>query len=176
MNVARSWQELSEKGSAEALHPHSRSWPFAAIRAPRGGMPQQLRAETRGVLIAPGNLHLAFAKARYVTAPDDTGLWAVPGAGVLCLVRAVKVAASCAGELAAYREGLLLETYKTAVPGGRPTSFTALGIVPNGVRFVHARISGVQRRIPVVHNAYALTASVPVNVIPLNRNTDGYSR
>jgi hypothetical protein len=164
--IAGSWKELSEKGIREASILRDQPWPFASIVAVPGGLPSQLRKQAEEVLMEPKPLRLRFGDARRVTALHSAGFWVVPGAGVICMFRAVKMAAACSGKRDVYRHGLLLELYKLDRPGGKPTAFTAFGLVPDGVASVVARIGRRRDTIPVVGNAYEIEASKPINIIP----------
>jgi hypothetical protein len=144
-------------------------WPFSAVQATSTGMSPRLRREAREVLGAPEPLRLRFEEARYARTPTSIGLWVVPGRGVTCMFRAVRMASTCTPTVDAYRRGMLLQTYKTVSPGGRPIQFAALGIVPDGVRSVAATVGGEPRSIPVIENAFADVAKAPIRIVDLNR-------
>jgi hypothetical protein len=132
-------------------------------------MPQALREEAEEVLLEPEPLDLQFNEARYVTTPNDAALWVVPGSGILCIFRAVKMAASCSPAPLAFHRGIVLELFKLD-EAGHPTRFTALGIAPDGVESMVGEIGKTRRKIPVVGNAYFTEARDPINRLrPINR-------
>jgi hypothetical protein len=167
---AQPWRQMVQDGlKGIRVKGLPEKWPFSAVQATSTGMSPRLRREARDVLGAPEPLRLRFEEARYARTPTDIGLWVVFGRGVTCMFRAVRMASTCSPTVDVYRRGMLLQTYKTASPGGRPIQFAALGIVPDGVRSVAATVEGEPRNIPVVDNAFADVAKTPIRIIDLNR-------
>lgn len=167
-HIANSWQRMADKGQREARGLDLNSWPFQAAVLPRKGMSAWFKREAKEVLLEPENLGLRFNKARYVAATNRVSLWVVPGRNVLCVFRATRIAAACTSKARAYRSGILLEVYRLNKPGGHPTRFTAIGLMPDGVRSVTVRMGKLRKQLPVIRNAYIAEAPRPITLLHPN--------
>jgi hypothetical protein len=165
--LGRTWETLVARGRREAPPAHRQHWPFAKIVAASGGMPEALRAEAEEALGDGGRLGLRFGQARYGATPGGVGLWVVPGDGVTCMFRSPSIAAACRTTAQAYRNGIVLQTYKLGKSHhGRPKSFAALGIAPDGLRFMALEIGKRRTSIPLHGNVYLVESRSPIAVLP----------
>jgi hypothetical protein len=115
-------------------------------------------------------LKLRFDQARYAETPGGTDIWLVPGRGVMCLVRAPRIATTCDTGGKAARRGLVLQVYKVGKsPDHRPTQFMAMGVAPDGARGVLVKVGHESRAIPIVDNAFDYKAKAPITVVHLTR-------
>jgi hypothetical protein len=168
--AAPGWHEVVREGvKGVRAHGLPRKWPFSSVRPTAAGMTPRVKREALEVLGSAAPLRLRFEEARYARTPAGVGLWVVPGRGVICMFRAVRMASSCSTTVEAYRRGLLLQTYTSPIPEARPTRFTALGIAPDWARAVSARIGGKSWTIPIVDNAFGAAAKAPIRIIGLSR-------
>lgn len=133
-------------------------------------MPARLRASVAEVLGEPQALHLEFDRARVVTTAPGNRLWVVPGRGVICTFKTGPVAAACATRGQAIQHGLVLGTYAIAEQTHQPTSYLALGLVPNGVTSVEVRIGNALKRIVVEHNVFGIESDGPAQLMGMNRH------
>jgi hypothetical protein len=166
------WHELARKNQQESRHSSATAWPFAGIKALPQRMPPALREKSREVFPDSGSLRLRFASARYVDVSRRQGLWVVPGRGVLCILSAKSMAASCATRHAAYRSGVVLQLYELNDSKTRPTAFVTLGIAPNGIGSVKAKIGKTRwTRFPVAGNTFFAKTQQPV-FVPSQRSAE----
>jgi hypothetical protein len=160
------WAQLVQSGLAE-LHaaPAQQHWPFSALQEPTRRMPDGLREGALENLGHAEPLKLRFNQAIHSPTMAGIGFWVVPGRGVTCMVEDRTPAAACDMTARVAREGLQLEVYKSDPRrGGRPSHFLALGMVPDGISRVKARIGRRAESIPVIGNAYGWRAEVPIAV------------
>lgn len=162
----RAWEHLVDKGVRESRSVDLRHWPFAHVESTGKGMPFALRREAKEVLGNPDHLGLRFEHARHAVTANKVDLWVVQATGVLCMFRAKEIAATCETTAEAYRHGLVLQIYKLdEAHGRRPTKFAALGIAPDGVKEVPAKVGKRRISIPVAANAYFAEAPMPIAVL-----------
>lgn len=162
----RAWNQLARVGQREVRSIYLRQWPFAAVVQAPEGMPFSVQKKARGVLGGGRPLGLDFNAAKYVTTQNDIRLWVVLGKGVACMFRELHMAASCTTRAQAFRHGIVLQTYQLNKVGGEPTTFTAIGIAPDGVRAISMRVGDRRMKVPVVNNTYWAEASKPISVVP----------
>jgi hypothetical protein len=143
------WAQIAKAARQESRSADLRRWPFAEITRPLHGMPDLLKREAKEALAGPQSASLLFDSARFAITPTGGGLWVVSGRDVVCVLRAMTAAVACNTVAHVYRHGLVLEVYKRDKASGPPTSFTALGIMPDGVRSITAEVGRRQRRIKV---------------------------
>lgn len=162
----RAWKRLVRVGQREGRSGYLPQWPFTAVVPAPGGMPFSLQKKARTVLGGGGPLGLDFSSAKYVTTQNHLRLWVVLGKGVACMFRQLHLAASCTTRSQAFRHGIVLQIYKLNRVGGEPTTFTAIGIAPDGVQAISMRAGDRRMKVPVVNNTYWAEASKPISVIP----------
>lgn len=168
-DTGRQWEQLERAGQKEAHSIVGQSWPFSELISTRPQIPLSLRVKAEEVLGHPQNLNLWFEKARRVTAPNTDDLWLIPGSDVLCLFQAIPAAAACKTTAQAYRDGLVLQLYRLhSVGDGRPTRFTSVGVIPDGVKRIPVKIGRHWAFVPVAHNVFSLASSQPIGVPSLS--------
>jgi hypothetical protein len=167
----RIWQQLVQDGLRDArTYGLAERWPFSAINSTATGMPLHLRREALEILGPAAPLRLHFDEARYVRTPIDFALWVVPGRGVTCMFRTVRIVSSCRTTVYAYRHGMVLQTAKPGTsPRSRPSLFTLTGIAPDWTRTISVRAGRELRTIPIIDNVFADKARVPFQIVRLNR-------
>lgn len=165
------WTQVARSGlrrvKTEKL---SQSWPFASLHKPPSGMPPRLKQEARAMLHAGGSLRLRYRDAAYARTHTGIGLWVVPGRAVICVFRAVKIVSACVTAARANREGIALGVYRVGKPDKRPTHFTLLGVVPDGVRALKVEEGKTVRTIPVIDNSFETSARHPIRVAAVERS------
>jgi hypothetical protein len=125
-----------------------------------------LQREAVELLGGADDLGLYFANARYATTSNKVGLWVVPGDGLICMFRAVQLVASCTTTAQAYRYGIVLQVYKPDREHDRPTEFASLGIVPDGVKKVPAKVGKQWTTIAVADNTFYVESRRPIGIPP----------
>jgi hypothetical protein len=145
---------------------------LSALSASQGApedMPKALRRQIRR-LKAGKPFHLRFDEAQHARTPIGVGIWIVEGAGITCIFREGLPASACEPTGDTKLNGISLGTYTTdkAHPG-RPLSFLALGVVPEGVRAVLARVASSRRAVRVRNGAWAIRAKTPIKIERLVR-------
>lgn len=155
------WEQLVSKGRREAQAVELDRWPFAEVK--KGPvMPRALREEAKEMLRESEQLDLRFEDVRFAEAPNRMDIWVVPGDRIICMFRAVRMAGACSTTTQAYRHGMVLQTYRHR--NGRPTSFEALGIVPDGIVKVPAKIGRRWTKLNVVANTFFVESQKPIGI------------
>lgn len=140
-------------------------WPFSAIHFRKDGLPTALRQRAREALGEPEQLNLKFNAAKYVTTSTHVPLWVVGGHDVLCLFQGITMAVACTSAVNAYRHGVVLQTYRSSRgESNTPTIFTTLGIAPDRVKTIPARIGKHWTTIPVRDNTFVVASKKPIGV------------
>jgi hypothetical protein len=172
--IGRVWQQMAQsEGSEIKVDARRGKWPFSHVRPNAFGMPPRQQKEAFALLGRPALLQLRFDSALYARTPTGIGLWLVPGKGVICIFRAVRIASSCSTTAAVYRRGLQLQIFRSgATPASKPTQFTVLGVVPNWANAVSISVDGRRRKLPVVNNAFAGEAKSPIRILGLEKRID----
>lgn len=161
--ATKAWRHLTHLGLDGLRRADLGPWPFSHVVESADPMPYGARRQARFVLGEPYSLDLRFAQARQGSAPDHRAFWIVRGRGAICLFRSSGTASACTTLARAYREGITLYSYRLGKSRtSRPTSFSALGIVPDGTEQVHVAIGHRRVLVPVVDNAFFVEASKPI--------------
>jgi hypothetical protein len=139
---------------------------YRALRGPEEKAPSYVEASIRQGL---GKSHGSFrAESSHLVHTTAGGIWVVTGrvsgGSVGCVVQASRAAVSCAPAVEMARNGLALGIVKH--PSRPPHTFLVLGIAPDWVRTVRAKIGAgtdaAIRAVAVRGNAYAMSAHVPI--------------
>jgi hypothetical protein len=164
---AQVWRAMSDHGlrmGREGAGPVPR-WPFSAAQAVPGGVPPRVRRGVQRTIDQTGSPALRYSAGRRVRTASGEVVWLVPGRGVLCMFRETRPAFACRPATTAYRRGITLELYRTTQASShRPTRFTVIGVAPDGVRTISARVGNRPLIIPVHNNTFDAQASRPIDL------------
>ena len=163
---------IVRRGLAEGEISAFRQWrAFSGVRSVAGGVPPRIRlavAETLGGKAALGSLGLEFSQARRTTTPSGIRLWMVPGRGVMCLVRAERLAIACSSKRKAIHRGVLLQIHR-ASPGAEESDFTTIGVVPDWAAGISLQAGEAPVTLPIQANAFDFSATRSIRVLRLTR-------
>jgi hypothetical protein len=127
------------------------------------GMPADLKAHVRTELGASAAA-LNLNDSHYART-DAGGVWVFDDRGIVCIVESARRAMACRTVDEFRGHGLPLGAFDPpASPGGRPTDFVVLGIVPEWVENIHLTIGRTKQLLKVDGGAYGVHADVPIIV------------